>query len=73
MPMGQATGLAHRVPMGIKTSPRPNPLGKWATHGPGHPLARWAVGFLGRVVGHGLFDDPYEDSEDDVECEETKD
>ena len=26
---------------------------------PGRPLARWAVGFLGRAVGHGLFGDPY--------------
>ena len=28
-------------------------------NGPGHPLARWAAGFLGRVMGHGLFDNLY--------------
>ena len=26
---------------------------------PGCPLAWWAVGFLGRAMGRGLFDDPY--------------
>ena len=28
-------------------------------NGPGGPLAWWAVRFLGRTVGRGLFDDPY--------------
>jgi len=28
-------------------------------NGPGRPLARSVVGFLGRAVGRGLFDDPY--------------
>ena len=60
--MGWATGLAHRVPMGIKT----HGLTHWASglpmglnnNGSGRPLAWWAVGFLGRTLGHGLFDDP---------------
>ena len=65
--MGWATGLAHRVPMGIKTNPRLDPLGWWLpmglnNNGPGRPLAQWAVGFLGRTVGRGLFDDPYVDA-----------
>ena len=65
---GWATGLAHRVPIGIKTSPRPDPLGQWATHGLGRPLARWAVGFLGRVVGRELFDDPYNNGFEIIIC-----
>ena len=28
-------------------------------NGPSRPLAQWAVRFLGRAVGRGLFDDPY--------------
>ena len=43
--------------MGIKTSPRPNPLGL-NNNGLGRPLARWATRFLGQAVGHELFDDP---------------
>ena len=66
-PMGWATdwatGLAHRVPMGIKT----HDLTHWASglpmglnnNEPGRPLAQWTVGFLGQVLGRGLFDDPY--------------
>ena len=30
-------------------------------NGPSRLLAWWAVGFLGRAVGRGLFDDPYPD------------
>ena len=67
-PMGWATGwatrLAHRVLMGIKLA---HDLTYWASglpmglnnNGPGCPLARWAVGFLGRALGRGLYDDPY--------------
>ena len=59
-PMGWATGwatrLAHRVPMGIKTSPRPDPLASglpmdFNNNGSGRPLVWWAVGFLGRTLG----------------------
>ena len=28
-------------------------------NGPGRPLARWAIGLMGRALGRGLFDDPY--------------
>ena len=46
-PMGWATGwatrLAHRVPMGLNNN------------GLGHPLAQWAVRFMGRAMGHGLW------------------
>ena len=59
-----ATGLAYRILMGIKLA---HGLTHWASKLPmglnnnwlGRPLARWAVGFLGQVVGRGLFDDPY--------------
>ena len=40
------THWANGLPMGLNN----NRLGR--------PLARWAIGFLGRAVNHELFDDP---------------
>ena len=56
-PMGWATGWATGLAHGLT---------HWASglsmglnnNGPGRPLARWTIGFLGQAMGHGLFDDP---------------
>ena len=40
------THWANGLPMGLNNN------------GSSRPLAPWVVGFLGRVVGRGLFDDP---------------
>ena len=47
---GWANGLTHWVPISIKTSSWPDPLGYWATHGPQQQCASQTISLVGHRV-----------------------